>query len=165
MCYSVFGSILALSFSLLTPPLIQGGFFSGVIMNDALQKGNIGEHICAICLLEMGIDCTIVNLGATDILAHVGDKLIRIQVKGSHYKYRNDIKNGSAFYRFSTAIGKNKKRLTKHDCDIIALVALDLRKIIFCLPNLTANTKRAKSHYLAPNVEKVTWDSCIKQIG
>ena len=82
-------------------------------MNKALQKGDIGEHICAICLLEMDVSCKIVNIGATDILATVGQKLIRIQVKGSHYKFRNDVKSGGTpFYRFSTALGKTKKRLT-----------------------------------------------------
>ena len=134
-------------------------------MNKALQKGDIGEHICAICLLEMDVSCKIVNIGATDILATVGDKLIRIQVKGSHYKFRNDVKSGGTpFYRFSTALGKTKKRLTKEDCDVIALVALDIKKVIFSLPVLTANTKRSKNTFLFPNVEKDTWNKCLLKL-
>lgn len=133
-------------------------------MNNALQKGDIGEYVCAICLLEMGVDCKIVNVGATDILATINNKFIRVQVKSSYHHNRNDVKNGTPFYRFSTALGKNKTPITKEHCDIVALVALDIKKVIFSAPLNKASTKRIRSKFLIPNVEKDTWNKCLLKL-
>ena len=133
-------------------------------MNSALQKGDIGEYVCAICLLEMGVNCKIVNVDATDILATINNKFVRIQVKSSYYHYRNDVKNGTPFYRFSTAKGKNKTPITKEHCDIVALVALDIKKTIFCVPFNKSSAKYLRPKFLVPNVEKDTWNKCLSKL-
>jgi len=131
-------------------------------MNKALQTGDIGEYICAICLLEMGVDCKIINVDATDILATIDDNFVRVQVKGSYHHSRNDVKNGTPFYHFSTALGLKKEPITSKHCDIIALVALDIKRIIFTLPILKTSTRRRRKDYKSSTIEKDTWAECIK---
>ena len=133
-------------------------------MNKALQTGDIGEHVCAVCLLEMGIDCKIVNVGTTDILATVDDAFIRIQVKGSGFHTRSDVKNGTPYYHFSTALGLKKEAITHKHCDVVALVALDIKRIIFSMPILKVSTRRKRPDYESPTLEKDTWKECMEKI-
>tara|TARA_X000001382_G_scaffold124341_1_gene108813 strand:+ start:509 stop:916 length:408 start_codon:yes stop_codon:yes gene_type:complete len=134
-------------------------------MNKALQIGDIGEHICAICLLEMGVNCKIINVGATDILATVNSAFVRIQVKGSYHHTRSDAINPTPFYNFSTALGLKKEPITFKHCDIIALVALDIKRIIFSLPILKTSTRRRRKDYKSPTIEKDTWEKCLKSFN
>ena len=134
-------------------------------MNKALQTGDIGEYICAICLLEMGVDCKIINVDATDILATINNTFLRIQVKGSYHHFRKDVKNGTTFYHFSTALGLKKEPITSKHCDIIALVALDIKRIIFTLPILKTSTRRRRKDYKSSTIEKDTWKECLKSFN
>ncbi len=158
------GSILALSFSLLTPPLTKGGFFKyRYNLNEALKYGDIGEHLCVVSLLKMGYDCKIINLGTIDIVVPYNDKLIRVQVKGSNLHTRSDQKNPTPFYFFSTAIGGKKEPITTQHCDVLALVALDIQSIVFKIPCGQASTRLKRKHYIN-NVEILTWEDCLNHI-
>lgn len=133
-------------------------------MNKALQTGDIGEHLCAVWLLEIGVSCKIVNVDCTDILATVDDAFIRIQVKSSNYNTRTDAIKPTPFYNFSTGLGFKKEVITSKHCDIIALVALDIKRIMFKLPKLKQTTRLRRPDFASPTLEKDTWDACIKKI-
>ena len=114
-------------------------------------------------LMKLGVSCEIVHMGTTDIIAETEDGLIRVQVKASQFK-RN--RNGSG-YHFSLAYGGNKRPLTKENCDVVALVALDREWVLFkpveCLKGQL--TKRfLPQKFDKDDLERRTWEFCLDQV-
>ena len=100
------------------------------MQTQSLDRGKIGEYICALRMLKDGIRCQIVNFEATDIIAYHYDRLLRIQVKSSTIKDNGKSRNKG--YQFNLAVGgKQKRHLTDADCDIIALVAIEHEQVMF----------------------------------
>jgi len=62
---------------------------------------------------------------AVDLIAILGARVLRVQVKSTSRVYTR------RSYDFSTARGKKQRRLTIIDCDIVAMVALDINRCIF----------------------------------
>ncbi len=91
------------------------------------ENGKLGEFICAVRLMKLGISCEIVTLDTIDIIANSEGRIIRIQVKASELKKQRKYLT----YQFSTCVGGKKRPLDKKDCDIVALVALDCERVLF----------------------------------
>ena len=110
---------------------------------EGVKVGEIGEHICATRLLKMDVPAQIVHMGCSDIVAEAHQQLWRIQVKTSQIK-QNGMR--SAGYQFATCKGGKKLPLTFEDCDIVALVAFEIERVMFlpvsCLKR--SITKRVK---------------------
>ena len=131
-------------------------------MYNAVNSGKIGELICMVRLMKLGVTCELVHMGTTDIIAQTADGLIRVQVKASQFK-RN--KNGSG-YHFSLAYGGKKRPLTDENCDVVALVALDQERVIFkrvgCLKGQL--TKRfLPQKFDRDDLEARSWEKCIEK--
>lgn len=104
-----------------------------------------------------------VDTEGMDILASRSTDFLRVQVKSSN-SYQSD-KSG---YQWQTNKGGNKERLTLDDCDIVALVALDIRRIFFLhvselLQNRTKRMTRKKM--LLPNLEKNSWEAALNLVS
>ena len=131
-------------------------------MHDAVNSGKIGELICMVRLMKLGVSCEIVHMGTTDIIAQTEDGLIRVQVKASQFK-RN--KNGSG-YHFSLGYGGKKRPLTKKNCDVVALVALDRERVLFkpveCL-NRQLTKRFLPQKFDRDDLESRSWDKCIEK--
>ena len=132
-------------------------------MYNAVNSGKVGELVCMVRLMKLGVACEMVHMGTTDIIAQTEDGLIRVQVKASQFK-RN--KNGSG-YHFSLAYGGNKRPLTKENCDVVALVALDRERVLFkpveCLKGQI--TKRFLPHkFDRDDLESRSWNHCIDHL-
>ena len=91
------------------------------------EAGKLGEFICAVRLMKLGVSCEIVNLDTIDIVANHEGRLIRIQVKSSELKRQRKYWT----YQFVTSVGGKKRPLNKKDCDLVALVALDCERVLF----------------------------------
>ena len=130
----------------------------------SLQNGEIGEYICALRLLKLGISCRIVNMGATDIIADYNNKMWRIQVKSSALKGKKSIHDKNKSYQFAVSKGGKKTPFTTNDCDIIALVAIDREQIIFVPVNklLNQTTKRMPKEKFSEHSGMHTWMDCMK---
>ena len=130
----------------------------------AFEAGKLGEYICAVRLMKLGVSCEIVNLDTVDIVAYVDQRLIRIQVKSSKFKT-----NGTARgYQFSTSYSGKKKPLTKEHCDIVALVATDCERVLFkpveCLKGQV--TKRILPRkFDRDDLEYKSWHHCMDYIN
>lgn len=129
-----------------------------------VQTGRTGEIIALLRLTQIGLDAQIVNIGTSDILVVDNARAWRVQVKSS--KIKNNGGNGrSPGYQFCISKGLNPKRsLTYEDCDIVALVAIDLERVMFAPVEFFANikTKRLKPHdYAQDDLEKTTWRACV----
>lgn len=124
----------------------------------------------------MNVPCEVVQLGTTDIIAMVGIKPVRIQVKTSRtvYEGARAKKDGGqkypirATYHFSVAKGsKTKVALTEADCDILALVGLDHEGVLF-LPMSGIRHQKTKrvsaADYLDPELAASSWNKAVRKL-
>tara|TARA_R100000329_G_scaffold149172_1_gene139308 strand:- start:522 stop:1013 length:492 start_codon:yes stop_codon:yes gene_type:complete len=141
--------------------------------NDtSLSIGSMGEFLTAYNLVKLGYPTEIVRLEKIDLLTVVHNhKPLRIQVKTTKQRYHRSNRsnaNHKAYYsyHFSVCSGsKPKYPLSKNDCDIVALVAIDLERIFFvrtkeldgCL------TKRMTPTKFYDGCTQTTWDNCLRK--
>jgi len=104
-----------------------------------------------------------VDTEGMDILASRARDFLRVQVKSS-----NSYKSDKSGYQWQTNKGGSKQRLTLDDCDIVALVALDIRRIFFLhISELLGNrTKRiTREKMLLPDIEKDSWEAALDLVS
>jgi len=131
----------------------------------------MGEFLTAFKLVQLGYPTEVVRLEKMDLITLVkGRKPIRVQVKSSSCKREYDTrKRGKrrpySTYHFSVCSGaKPKQPLTKDQCDIVALVALDLERIIFLrIKELEGRiTKRVGPTKFYDGCTETTWGNCLR---
>ena len=132
-------------------------------MNDALQIGRIGEYLAAAVLEQMGFDVTIIAGKKYDLLVTANEKMYRVQVKStSRENSTNRARKPS--YEFRTSHGSSGKKLyAKGEMDIFALVAIDIRKVLFvAADSITAVTKRVPpADFVGIDSESKSWDQSV----
>ena len=129
-------------------------------MYNAVNSGKIGELVCMVRLMKLGVACEIVHLETTDVIAYTDYGIIRLQVKSSQFK----INGSTRGYQFSTAYSGKKKPLTKEHCDVVAFVALERERVLFkpveCLRGQI--TKRLlPNKFDKDDLESRSWNHCI----
>ena len=90
--------------------------------------GNAGENLTVFKLSMLGYAASTVKQDGVDIAVAGGEGLIvaqRVEVKT--VLQSDDVGR----YSFTISKGKDKKCYTRKDCDIIALAALDIEKVLF----------------------------------
>ena len=96
-----------------------------------------------------------------DIVAMCGTRFMRVQVKASNLGYRA---YSRPKYNFFTK-DQQGNPLSHSLIDIVALVALDQRKVVFELPrNLKRRTTRLSEHFHDIDIERITWENAVTQI-
>lgn len=128
-----------------------------------IRRGTIGELICALKLMKLGVDCALVNYNEADIIAEVRGQLLRIQVKSS--VIRKDRK--TLHYHFVTSSGSEKRPLNKSGSEIVALVAADTERVIF-RPTASVNTKTTRMRadvFSRDNLEEDSWAATIEALS
>lgn len=95
-------------------------------VRNAVQIGKAGEFLVCSALELMGHQTAICNGQGFDLLMFDDDgETYRVEVKAARTKVNQR-------YKFATATGSaSKKLLSPENCDIVALVALDEKMIIF----------------------------------
>lgn len=95
-------------------------------VRNAVQIGKAGEFLVCSVLELLGHQTAICNGQGFDLLMFDDDgETYRVEVKSARTKTNQR-------YKFATATGSaSKKLLSPDDCDIVALVALDEKMIIF----------------------------------
>lgn len=95
-------------------------------VRNAVQIGKAGEFLVCSALELLGHQTAICNGQGFDLLMFDDDgETYRVEVKSARTKQNQR-------YKFATATGSaSKKLLSPDDCDIVALVALDEKMIIF----------------------------------
>ncbi len=131
-----------------------------------VRIGKIGEYLAAATLESIDISCDIIRQDGFDILAYLKDKIIRVQVKSTlTAKKTND--RGKVKYSFYCAKNSNKTLLDIGDCDVIALVAIDIKRVKFIpITDLNAKHHRLDPEVFEPkNLESESWDDSIRSIA
>ena len=97
-------------------------------VRNAVQIGKSGEFLVCSVLELLGHQTAICNGQGFDLLmfeADGGGETYRVEVKSARTK-------SNRRYKFMTSSGSGDKRLlSSDDCDIVALVALDEKMIVF----------------------------------
>jgi hypothetical protein len=95
-------------------------------VRNAVQIGKAGEFLVCSVLELLGHQTAICNGQGFDLLMFDDDgETYRVEVKSARSKINQR-------YKFATSTGSaSKKLLSPDDCDIVALVALDEKMIIF----------------------------------
>jgi len=140
-----------------------------MISSTEIHTGDIGEALCYYRLLNMGVPCRIVNLGATDIIAIIDDDItIRIQVKTAHRTYDHRYKKSTADYCFNVCRGsKVKRRFEEHEVDVIACVGIEDETIMFYPAKqlIKKKTHKLKAHLFDdPQATEETWKKAIRPL-
>jgi len=124
--------------------------------------GTAGELFTAFELTMMGVQCDLIKQDGTDVVAVKGNKVLlaqRIEVKTSTYV------DEKKCYSFSVSKGGKKRRYTKEDCDIIALVALPERTIqFFSVGSISGITKKVHINTFRNDKDIISssWDNALK---
>jgi hypothetical protein len=132
----------------------------------AVATGDIGEHICALRLLKMHVPCSIINLGTSDIVAEYEGRMWRIQVKSSVAKRRSRDRVDVG-YQFMTSKGGKKTPLTEEDCDIVAMVSIELERVWFVPVHKLRNSvsKRKTISFFDEDVTDSSWRDTMSYFG
>lgn len=94
--------------------------------SDNLSIGAAGELLVRAVLESIGVYTSLAPPGiGYDIAAYAQDHWVRVQVKAT------SVISKDGRYEFKTHRRPNRGPLTRADCDVVALVALPLRVVLF----------------------------------
>ena len=97
-----------------------------------------------------------------DIIATRGRDVMRVQVKATRI-----VQRAGQGYQWQVSKGKPKQSLALDDCDVVALVALDVRKAVFiAVAELSEQlTKRVSTNtMLSPGYENDSWETALSHL-
>ena len=129
-------------------------------MPSAKHIGTAGEHLTCSVLLLFGWNPTIIDAEGMDVLAVRNQDVLRIQVKST----KKSLDGYS--YQWQVCKSNPKRSLSTDDCDIVACVALDIRKIAFFHVNHLREqlTRRILVNKMsADDIEARTWEESLEK--
>ena len=102
----------------------------------ALELGKAAEHLVCADLTLRGYRAFLSDQGLPyDVLIELGGSILRIQVKGTAFCRNINAAGRPPRLAYSFSVRRNGKngrtRLSNTDCDLVALVALDIRQIAY----------------------------------
>lgn len=102
----------------------------------ALELGKAAEHIVCADLILQGYRAFLSDQGLPyDVLLDLDGKIVRVQVKASCFPRNVNAAGRNPRIAYSFSIRRRGKHhtssLTFNDCDIVALVALDIRAVAY----------------------------------
>ena len=121
--------------------------------------GQAGEWICAAALIELGVQVMVSPTSGADLLAYEGERFWRVEVK-STIKPETHKK----VYRFNTTRGSAKKQpIDRVECDIVAMVSLQKRRVFFRHINaIKSKSTRLSVNRFVEGCEKQSWEEATK---
>ena len=127
-------------------------------MISAKHIGTAGEHLTCSVLFGFGWSPSIIDAEGMDIVAVKNQDVLRIQVKSTQKP------NDNWSYQWQVSKSLPKRPLTIQDCDIVACVALDIRKIAFFhIQTIDKQITRrlSASKISADDMEALTWKEAL----
>jgi hypothetical protein len=90
-----------------------------------VDVGRVGEFIAAARIEMAGWRAVPAAADGVDLVAMRDDRVVRVQVKAT------SILIGATRYQFSTSRGRDRRVLSRDDCDVVSLVCTDIGRCIF----------------------------------
>ena len=166
-----------------TPPGVTPKGLASMCINDTpalkldaiseLAAGTAGEHLVCADLLISGFRAFIADQNCPyDVVVDVGDRIVRVQVKTT--KYQRSIPQRAshipAYMWHVRRAGKGGQRLYgEGEFDVLALVALDIRRIAYMPPSLLKQTVHLRPPHADPNTgkhfEQFPFDRALRELG
>lgn len=118
--------------------------------------GQAGEWIAAAALIELGVQVMVSPTTGCDLLAYAGKRYWRVEVKSTKKPESSDKK----IYRFNTTRGSAKKGpIANQECDIVALVSLEKRRVFFRhVDAVKSKSTRLSVNRFVEGCEKESWE-------
>lgn len=126
----------------------------------ALELGKAAEHIVCADLIMQGLRAYLSDQGLPyDIVIDMNGRLIRVQVKAACYPKNVNASGRAKRIAYTFAVrkrGKNGARnLSNQDCDLLALVGLDIGKVAYFPIEMAAQSIQLSPPGILP--ETRTW--------
>ena len=143
-------------------------------MND-LAAGLAGEHLVCAELLMAGYRAFLAEqICPYDVAVEYNSKLIRIQVKSTRCPRcipQRKTHNAAYLWHVRRAGKKGKRVYAENEFDLLALVALDIKRIAYMLPSENKNTVHIRhpdvdynSTRLRKTFDMFTFESALARI-
>jgi hypothetical protein len=126
---------------------------------SAKSIGAAGEYLACSIICSYGWAASLVDAEGYDIIATRGRDIMRVQAKTTRI-----VQRAGRGYQWQVCRGGQKQALTIDDCDVVALVALDVRKLAFiAVGELNGQlTKRVSANsMLSPGHESDSWETAL----
>ena len=122
--------------------------------------GLAGEYIAAGALVELGVQTMWSPVPGCDLLCYDDKTFYRVEVKTAGATEARRPK----MYRWGTCRGsKIKTRVSTDWCDVVALVALPLRRVVFRnTQQITGKNTRLAASRFVDGCEAMTWAEAKK---
>ena len=129
-------------------------------MKSQTSIGQAGEWIAAAALIELGVQVMVSPTIGCDLLAYCGKHFWRIEVKSTKKPEAGKDK----VYRFNTTRGSAQKAaLDQTECDIVALVSIERRRVFFRHVNtITSKSTRLSVNRFIEGCERESWKESTK---
>jgi len=129
---------------------------------SAKQIGAAGEYLACSIICAYGWTASVVDAEGYDIIATRGRDVMRVQAKTTRL-----VQRAGQGYQWQVSKSRPKQALTIEDCDVVALVALDVRKSVFvAVGELNGQlTKRVSANtMLSPGYENDSWETALSYL-
>jgi|TARA_Y100000310_G_scaffold290034_1_gene316900 hypothetical protein len=128
-----------------------------------------GEYFVGYLLSREGYDCCFAAEGLKyDLVADIGDKLVRIQVKSTSAPCKNRTKRRrKVLYEFHYRAGANRSSSLRGyigHIDLFAFVALDRNSALFVLPDKVAWSFMAAPEEFTPEKTLLSLESALSAL-
>ena len=124
-------------------------------------KGRIGEFIAAAAIEQRGWLSVAATVDHIDIVALKDGQVLRVQVKASSLRTGG----GRRPQYIIQPYNRSSDSLNPAQVDILAIVALDTRKVIFCDPSTVAKCYRiSPNKFNIVDIEKSSWESAVTEV-
>lgn len=130
-------------------------------VDTALEIGKAAEHLVCADVILSGHRCFLSDQGLPyDLVADVDSRLLRIQVKSTCFAKNVNSRGRNERIAYSWSVRrrgrKGQSRLTDDQCDIVALVALDIREIAYFPIEFTSETMQLSPPGVAPKTKRTS---------
>tara|TARA_R100001129_G_scaffold142898_1_gene103977 strand:+ start:384 stop:767 length:384 start_codon:yes stop_codon:yes gene_type:complete len=121
--------------------------------------GQAGEFIAASALIQIGVQVMLSPTQGADLLAYDDGKYWRVEVKTTKRPESADRK----IYRFNTTRGSAQKvAIASDECDVVALVALERRRVFFRnIKEIKSKSTRLSINRFVEGCEMASWKEAI----
>ena len=133
---------------------------------NAALKGRVGEHAVASFLFSQGWQTTLADAEGYDLLATLGRKILRIQVKTATAPTIGKRERAPGWYRWTIGMGTTKRLGNQSEhYEILALYAHGKGAITF-VPASSINKKTFRIHpeTLDDHTSQTTWLGALETL-